>query len=453
MYNKKTDIAMSKSMKRKEFIKMAGAAGMGIGMLGHAPAVLGKRFSNSKVTVAVMGTNNRGRAHARGFARHPDAEVAYICDVDEKAIGKGIEAAKDSGQKKEPEGLVDFRKVLEDPSLDAVALALPIHWHAPAAILALKAGKHVYVEKPCSHNIQEGKLLVEAARKYKRVVQMGNQRRSWPKVIEAIQLLKDGIIGRAYFARCWYANNRKSIGFGKQAPVPSNLDYELWQGPAPRKEYKDNLIHYNWHWHWHWGAGELLNNGVHFLDLARWGLDVDYPTRVSSSGGRYHWQDDQQTPDTQVVTYDFPEEKSVSWEARSCNPRGLEGSRTGVSFHGEKGTLIIDGNGYVVYDNNNKELTNLTSSDSADPMDTSGPGFDLDKDHHANFIESIQNNTRPRTYISDANISVHNCHLGNIAYRTGRTLNCDPHNGRIIGDREAMKLWSRSYEPGWEPTV
>lgn len=444
---------MANSIDRRKFLKVTGAAGLGLGVMGSTAGVLSGRSLNDKITIAVVGTNNRGNAHANGFARHPDSEVAYICDVDEEAIKKGISAAKEGGQQKEPRGLTDFREALDDPNLDAVALAMPVHWHTPAAILALKAGKHVYLEKPCSHTPHEGKLLVEAAEKYNRVVLMGNQRRSWPHIIEAMDLLREGIIGRTYYARCWYANQRPSIGNGKSAPVPSALDYELWQGPAPRKEYKDNLIHYNWWWHWHWGSGELLNNGVHFLDLARWGLNVNYPTRVTANGGRYHWDDDQETPDTQVVTYDFPDKKSVVWEARSCNPRGIEDSSTGVSFHGENGSLIIGGgNGYVVYDNDNNVIKS-TAGDGADPTDTSGPGFDLDKDHHAHFIDCIQNEIRPRTDIGDANISVHNCHLGNIAYKTGRTINCDPDDGAIIDDDDAMKHWSKDYEPGWEPTL
>jgi predicted dehydrogenase len=271
--------------------------------------------------------------------------------------------------------------------------------------------------------------------------------------MEAMALLDDDIIGRAYFARCWYANRRQSIGFGKPAPVPSNLDYELWQGPSTRKQYKDNLIHYNWWWHWHWGAGEILNNGVHYLDMARWGLNVDYPTKVTSTGGRYHWKDDQETPDTLVTTYEFPDDKTVAWEGRSCNPRGIEGSSTGISFHGENGTLVIgSGNEYVVYDNDNNVIKNAESG-RVDATDTSGLGFDLDKDHHDHFIKCIQNGQRSRTNIADANISVHNCHLGNIAYQTGRAIYCDPHDGKIIGDNEAMNYWTKEYEPGWKPTV
>ncbi|MEX0929950.1 MAG: Gfo/Idh/MocA family oxidoreductase [Balneolales bacterium] len=437
---------MNDQVNRRKFIKMTGAAGVGLGVMGGASGALGRSGANDIVNMAIIGTNSRGNSHARGFAGLPNANVAYICDVDDEAIKKGLKSVADGGQTTEPKAVNDFREALDDPSVDAIAIAAPIHWHAPASILALKAGKHVYVEKPCSHNAREGELLVAAAEKYNRVVQMGNQRRSWPNVQKGLQLLKDGAIGRTYFARCWYASRRGSIGYGKPVPVPANLNFDLWQGPAPRRPYKDNLVHYNWHWHYHWGVGELLNNGVHFLDLARLGLGVDYPTRVMSSGGRYHWKDDQETPDTQVVTYDFPGEKSMTWEARSCNPRGMEGSSTGVSFHGENGTLIIDGNGYVVYDRDNNETGNSNDEDTGQP-------FDSNRDHHANFIDCIINGKRPTSHIADANKSVHLCHLGNIAHRTGRVINCDVHDGRIIGDSGAMQYWSREYEPGWEPTI
>lgn len=444
---------MAHSINRRKFIQLTGAAGLGLGFLGSTAGIVKGKSPNMKIRVAVMGANNRGSGLAAGFARHPEAEVAYICDVDELAIKKGLEAVKNAGQDTVPKGIKDFRHALDDQSVDALVIATPIHWHAPAAILALKAGKHVYVEKPCSHNPHEGELLVEAANTYNRVVQMGNQRRSWPNVVEGMQLLKEGAIGDAYFARCWYATSRGSMGTGKPAPVPSNLDYELWQGPAPRRPYIDNVIHYNWHWLWHWGAGELLNNGTHFIDLARWGLGVDYPSRVTSSGGRYHWQDDQQTPDTQVVTYDFPEGKTVIWEARSCNPRRIEGSATGVSFHGKEGTMIVDGNGYVIYDNDNEEIKNSSTSDG-EAVAVTGPGFDLDRDHLTNFIHSIHDGKKPVSDIRDANKSVHICHLGNIAHRTGRAINCDTNNGRITGDWEAVNnYWGREYEPGWEPVV
>jgi predicted dehydrogenase len=222
-------------------------------------------------------------------------------------------------------------------------------------------------------------------------------------------------------------------------PVPARLNWELWQGPAPEKAYRDNVVHYNWHWFWHWGTGELGNNGIHSLDLCRWGLGVDYPKRVTSGGGRYHYDDDWETPDTQTVTYDFGD-KFITWEGRSCNPHGLEGSGFGAAFYGEKATLFIDGGGYRIVDQKNKEAERV-----------GGPGGDAT--HIQNFIECIHNGKRPTADIEEGHKSTLLCHLGNIAQRTGRTINCDPKNGRIIDDKEAEKLWGREYRPGWEPRV
>ena len=444
---------MKEPIKRRDFIKQAAASSLGLGLMtAGAPAIHYNGSANEKLVVAIMGTNSRGSALAQGFARLNGAEVGYVCDVDDAALEKGMQATLDGGQKKKPKAEKDVRKVLEDPAVDALVIAAPDHWHTPATLLALKAGKHVYVEKPCSHNPREGEMLVELADKSDRIVQMGNQRRSWPYVVEGIQQLKDGIIGRPYYARAWYANSRKPIGKGKPTAAPAGLDYELWQGPAPRQPYQDNLIHYNWHWFWHWGTGELLNNGTHFIDLCRWGLEVDYPIRVSSGGGRYAYDDDWQTPDTQLTYFDFEDQKSILWEGRSCNLRPLEGITAGASFHGENGTLVIDGNGYIAYDNSNEEIKRA-SSEQTNALDATGPGFDLDQDHLGNFRACVISGKPPASRIDDANKSVLLCQLGNIAYRTKRVLECDPQSGKIKGDEEAMKLWGREYEAGWEPSV
>ena len=439
---------MKESIDRRKFIKMTGAAGVGLGVWASAPGIVSGRSPNNTINVAVMGVHNRGRVHARNFAGLSDVEVGYICDVDEQVIQRGMKAVSEGGQERQPRGVTDFRRALEDDSVDAVSMALPIHWHTPAAIMALKAGKHVYVEKPCSHNAREGELLVAAAKKYDKVVQMGNQRRSWGNVQDALQLLKEGIIGRTYYARCWYATGRGSIGYGKVGgPVPSNVNYELWQGPAPRRPYNDNYVHYNWHWFWHWGGGELANNGIHFLDLGRLGLEVDYPVLVSSVGGRYHYDDEQETPDTQTVTYEFADGKSMTWEALSCNRGGINGSATGVTFHGTEGYLALDGNDYIVYDNEKNEIRNSETEQG-------GSSQNRGTNHFGNFIDSIRNGGRPNSYIEDANISVHLCHLGNISHRSQTMIHCNPHNGRIVGDRETeKKYWSREYEPGWEPSI
>lgn len=444
---------MKNTIKRRDFIKKTAASSMGVGLFASgAPFIHSNGSANEKVVVAIMGVNNRGSALARGFSKLPGTEVAYICDVDDKAMAKGMNAVAEGGQKKKPKGEKDIRKVLEDQSIDALVIAAPDHWHAPAAIMGLNAGKHVYVEKPCSHNPHEGEMLVEVAKKYDKIVQMGNQRRSWPYVQQAMQELKDGAIGRPYFARAWYANTREPIGYGKKAPVPEGLNYDLWQGPAPRRPYQDNLIHYNWHWFWHWGTGEILNNGTHFIDLCRWGLDVDYPIRVSSQGGRYAYKDDWETPDTQLTTYDFENDTSILWEGRSCNGQKIDGLGAGASFHGENGSLIIEGNSYTIYDNKSREVKKMSASE-VNTVDTTGPGFDLDVDHLTGFRESIKTGKKPVTYIEDANKSVHLCHLGNIAHRTKQVLECDPKTGRVTNSDEAMALWGREYEAGWDPVV
>jgi predicted dehydrogenase len=445
---------MKYDLNRRKFIKSAVVGGLGVGLGSQVRAfnILPRYPLKDKFKIAIMGVNSRGSAHAKGFASLENAEVAYICDVDERALASGIDTVVKAGQKSKPKGVSDFRSALDDKSVDALTIAAPDHWHAPAAILGLKAGKHVYVEKPGSHNPSEAELLTQAVKKYNKTVQMGNQRRSWPLVIEAIQALHDGVIGRVYFARTWYTNTRPSIGQGKIIPVPSWLDYELWQGPAPRKPLKDNLIHYNWHWNWNWGTGEILNNGTHFIDLARWGLQVNHPVKAFSTGGRYQFQDDWQTPDTQIATFDFEDRKTISWEARSCNNRSINDMGAGVSFHGEEGTMEINDNAYKIFDNKGQVLKSADSAARANTTPT-GPGIDFDLGHFQNFLDSIETGKAPHSAYADCSQSVLLCHLGNISYRIGRALNCDVENGHIKNDKEAMTLWRREYQPGWEPSL
>lgn len=444
---------------RRTFIKktMTGAAALSLG--GILPGFSAKSYAripgaNERVHVGMMGVNSRGLQLARNFAKLQDCEITYVCDVDSRAITKCIDTVEKI-QNKRPKGEGDFRKALEDKNLDALVVATPDHWHVPAAILATKAGKHVYLEKPCSHNPHEGELLVAAVAKYKNVVQMGNQRRSFPNIIKAMEELRAGAIGRVYFAKTWYDDARGSIGRGKEVPVPDWLNYELWQGPAPRKAYVDNLVHYNWHWRWHWGTGESLNNGTHFVDLGRWGLGVDYPVKVSSAGGRYRYQDDQETPDTQVITMEFNNNTSMVWEGRSCNRYPTEGRSVGVIFFGETGTLSIAENSYQIFDKDNKlikDINNKTavSVNSSDRMNPS-PGGDVL--HIQNFFDGIKKGTKLNADILGGHQSTLLVQLGNIALRSGNTLHLDPTNGHIKNDAAAMKFWSREYQPGWEPTI
>lgn len=437
-------------MKRRQFIHHTSLAAGGLTLLPFP--VFGKNAPSNKVTVAVMGVNSRGAYLAECFAKLPNVEVAYLCEVEEKATANGLKPFANTARK--PLVVKDIRELVAKKDFDALVIAAPDHWHAPAALLGMAHGKHVYVEKPCSHNPYEGELLVAAAKKYPRqVLQMGNQRRSFPTLIEAVQQVREGLIGKAYYARAWYNNNRKTIGIGKKTPVPAGLDFDLWQGPAPRRDFQDNLVHYNWHWFWHWGTAETCNNGTHEIDCCRWFLDVDYPLKVSSAGGRYAFADDWQTPDTQTVAFEF-EGKSISWEGRSCNIFPTEGAGRGFTIHGDKGTLINYGNDdYKVFDNNNKLIKEVKTNGGSIATDAVSANGNLDFFHFENFVETIRDKRKIICPIEEGHKSVLLCHLANIAQRTGKTLHCDPKNGHILQDKAAMKLWKRTYEKGWEPQV
>jgi predicted dehydrogenase len=429
---------MSEITSRRAFLKNTALTTAALAAT-HATSKARAADSPSEaVVMGIIGVNGRGSALADSFASIGGSRVAYVCDVDSRAVDKVVSAVA-GRQSHVPKGVTDMRKIFDDPSVDAVAIATPDHWHAPATILACAAGKHVYVEKPASHNPHEGEMMVAAARKNNRVVQLGTQRRSMPKIVEAIQRVHEGEIGRVLFSRGWYNADRRSIGHGKPAPVPAWLDYTLWQGPAPDHPYQDNLIHYNWHWFWHWGTGELGNNGIHSLDLCRWGLKVDYPTRVTAGGGKYFFDDDQQTPDTHVVTWDFGD-KAITWEGRNWHKQGFEDSQFGSAFYGDKGSIFIAGDAFKMYDPDGKVLAEDKGFGGHDP-------------HVKNFLASIASANRPNADIEEGHKGTLLCQLGNIAYRTGHTLDCDPANGHVQNDPAADALWSREYRPGWEPKV
>jgi len=434
-------------MHRRRFLQAASAATIGF------PAILRSASPNSKVVVAVMGVSRnssggpgRGADLAIGFAGLSNVEVAAVCDVDERHA----RAAAADVMKRAPGGEVrverDVRRLLEDKSIDVVVIATPDHWHAPAAILACAAGKHVYVEKPCSHNPHEGELLVAAARKHQRVVQHGTQRRSWPGIQEAIAKLREGAIGRVIGARAYYLNKRPTIGRGKETPPPEGFDWTLWQGPAPERPFRDNFIHYHWHWFWHWGTGELGNNGVHMIDVCRWGLGVDSAERITSGGGKLRYDDDQETPDTNVVTFDFAGPKpgalgsTLTWECRSWAAKTPNDPGHEVSFWGENGSLLINGGGYVIHDLAGKEVGK-------------GSGPAGNEPHLQNFIDAVRGAAKPNAEIEEGHRSTLLCHLGNIAWRTNGAVRLDPATQRIASNPEATALWKREYREGWEPQV
>lgn len=430
---------MKPVLNRRHFLKQSTVAGAGLAALGASITRLRAQQNapTKKIVVGVMGLG-RGRAHIEGFLSVPNVEIAYVCDVDDKRLAEGARIVE-KRQSTKANAVKDFRKILDDPNVDILSIAAPNFWHAPAAILACTAGKHVYVEKPGSHNPWESQMIVAAARKYNRFVQMGNQRRSYPAMIEAIQRLREGDIGKVLFARCWYDAARPSIGHGKQVPVPPELDYNMWQGPTPERPYVDNLVHYNWHWRWHYGGGELANNGIHSLDVARWGLGVEYPKTVTFNGGRYHYQDDQETPDTSVAVFDFGD-KGATWSDSSCHERKPE-QHAFVAFYGDTGMMSLTSSGYTVFDLKGKEIWK-------------NPGKGSDVPHFTNLVNCIRNGGgKLNSEIEEGQKSTMLCHLGNIAYRTGHTIHFDPVAKKIINDPDADKMWKREYRPGWEPKV
>jgi len=422
-------------LTRRAFTKRTSIVAFGLAAAPLVPGVRAAASPGETLRVAVLGMG-RGSDHIRALQQIQNVEVAYIVDVDDARLAKGAKLFDTTPRR--PKTAKDFRRVLDDKSVDALFIATPNHWHAPATIMACAAGKHVYVEKPGSHNAREGELMVEAARKHKRVVQMGAQRRSWPGLIEAVARLREGAIGKVLSARCWYSNARASIGRGKQVPVPEGLDFSMWQGPAPERPYIDNLVHYNWHWRWHWGGGELANNGIHALDVARWGLGVEVPLRVTCNGGRYHFNDDQETPDTTLATFHFGD-RGIHFDGSICNPRGSD-KLPFVEWYGESGTLANEGNGYKIYDAKGK-------------VTGQGTGPAGEKGHIENFLDSVRGNARPNCEIAVGQTSTLLCHLGNIAYKTGGAVRADPETRRLRGNSEAETLWGREYRAGWEPKV
>jgi predicted dehydrogenase len=436
---------------RREFLDAlaAGAAGLAVGTTAKSyRQILG---SNERINFAVIGLNGRGYAHLSSLkANQKGARISHVCDVDDNILKK-FAATTQQEMGEAPTTDKDFRKILESKDVDAITIATTDHWHAPMAIAGLQAGKHVYVEKPCSHNPAEGALLVQAQQKYRKVVQMGTQQRSSPHTIEIVNKIHNGVIGTPYYAKAWYVNVRKSIGTGKEVPVPPQLDWDLWQGPAPRRPYKDNVHPYNWHWFKTWGTGEALNNGTHEVDVCRWALGVDFPKHISSSGGRYHFKDDWQFYDTLVTSFAY-EDKLISWEGQSCQGMKFYGRDRGATIMGTNGTVLVDRDGYEIYGLNGGKESELKVGPTTSSADLVGRDSMTDA-HFANFISAIRTGEKLNAPVSDGNISVTMLQLSNIAWELNRELHLDSKDGHIQKDPEAMKMCSREYQKGWAPQL
>jgi predicted dehydrogenase len=413
------------SLDRRHFLgASAGAA------LSAATVAGAAQQPNQRVNLAVMGVRGRGRDLIRGFSAFDDVDITYLCEIDNSVVANALKSVNQR-QKQAPRVETDIRRVLQDKTVTAIAIAAPDHWHALATIWACEAGKHVYVEKPVSHNLVEGRRMVEAARRHDRIVQVGTQRRSGASYQAAAEFVRSGKLGKVAFARACIAGNRPNIGHVKDSTVPKGVDYDLWLGPAPQRPFNQNRFHYKWHWNWDYGTAEIGNNGIHGLDLIRMLLNLDAPTRISAGGGKLFYDDDQQTPDTHVAVFDFPN-TTVVWEHRIWSRTGFDGQSFAVALYGEYGTMICDGRGWRVIDAPRRISQGEREGD-------------VERPHLRNFIDCVKQPRRPNADIEEGHKSTRLCHLGNIALRLGRTLRFDAKTETCTGDNEANALLRRTY--------
>jgi predicted dehydrogenase len=434
---------------RREFLDTLAVSAVGMAVGSSAKSYGQILGSNGRLNFAVIGLNGRAYAHLSALkANKETARISHVCDVDSNTLKKFADnVQKEMGYA--PATDKDFRQILQQKDVDAITVATPDHWHTPMAIAGLQAGKHVYVEKPCSHNPAEGALLVQAQQKYQKLVQMGTQQRSSPHTIEIVEKIHNGLIGRAYFAKAWYSNVRKSIGMGKEAPVPPQLDWDMWQGPAPRVAYRDNVQPYNWHWFKTWGTGETLNNGTHEVDVCRWALGVDFPHRITSTGGRYQFKDDWQFYDTLMTSFDY-DDKMISWEGKCCNGMKYYNRDRGSTIMGTTGTVLVDRDGYEIYDPKGNKTSEYKTGKATSSSDLTGRDSMTDA-HFANFIAGIRKGEKLNAPVSIGNVAVTMLQLSNVAWEVNRELLLDTKDGRIQNDPQAMKMWGREYEKGWAP--
>ncbi len=394
--------------------------------------------ANQRILVGVIGCGGRGGGLAEGFAERSESKVIYVCDPDSKRCGRTKESTGAD------HAVADPRQVLDQKSVDAVVIATPDHWHCPAAILACEAGKHVYVEKPCSHNIREGRLLVEAARRNRRVVQHGTQNRSSQFVAGAVQMLREGVIGEVLVAKAWNIQRRGNIGHAQPSQPPPGVDYQMWVGPAPYLPFQANRFHYTWHWWYNFGTGDMGNDGVHDIDYARWGLGVEtHPSTIVALGGKYFHDDDQQFPDTQTVVFEYPGDGRVGnkrmliYEQRLWSTSYPSNVDSGAEFFGTKGKMFLSKRGKLeILDERNRPI----EAKPQNPPKLLG--------HQEDFLDAIKTGRRPNAEIQIGHLSATLSHLGNLATRLGRSLRFDPQKEEILGDEEANALVRRQYRAG-----
>ena len=436
---------------RRNFIKKTAAASSATFL---APSIISASVfgANDRINASVLGINGRGKNHISSLMKQKNVQVVNLCDPDMNLLKVRQKEFKNK-YKKDVSLEQDLRRVMDNKDIDVLSIASPNHWHSLSVIWACQAGKDVYVEKPGSHNIFEGRKMVEATQKYDRIVQHGVQLRSSPAINEAIGLLRNGYIGNVYMARGLVFRWRGDIGDKGFSSVPNGLDYDLWTGPAPKRPFTENLVHYNWHWHWDYGNGDVGNQGIHETDLCMWGLDVGLPTKITSMGGKFLWDDCKEVPEVLTSVYNYPDEgKIIQFEVRPWCTNTEEGATVGNIFYGDKGILVVDGySKYKTY--LGKDRTPGQSGDDgameASGMDRGAGGTD---GHFKNFIEAVRKHDASilNAPIETGHLSSGLAHLGNIAYRMEKVLTFNPQAEKFVNDPEADKMLTRNYRKGYE---
>lgn len=409
--------------------------------------------SNDRLNVAIAGLGRRlGGYYEPISLKSSNVRLAYLCDV-MKSQREHALAEFSTRIDYTPKLENDIRKVMDDKDVDVLINATPDHWHTPGSIMAMKSGKNVYVEKPCSHNMHENEMLVEAAKKYGKIVQMGNQQRSSDHTIEIINEIHNGAIGNPYKAIAFYTNSRGEVPVQKKAPVREGLDWELFQGPAPRRDYTEETWDYNWHWYgWDYGTAEAGNNGTHEMDIARWALGVDFPRHAQVEAAKRHFLDDGwEMYDSMEATFKFADDKIIVWDGQSRNGYETYGAGRGTIIYGTQGSVFVDRERFVLKDRSGKEIKS-TKSESKESGTALGGGGDVTTAHMVNFFDTIRGKSKLTAPIDDASISMAMVHYANMAYRAGKEFTIDENTGRLT-DEKVKQFWSRKYETGWEPKV
>jgi predicted dehydrogenase len=430
-------------INRRKFLGQSALASLALGTAGFPfirAARAGEPGANDKIRLGLIGCGGQGQVDLKCFFGNPEIDCAVMADIDDAHLANGIQLCADNNRKR-PDTTKDFRRVLDRKDVDVVLIATPDHWHALPMVMAAQAGKDIYVEKPLAKTIDEGRAMVEAAKKYNRVVQMGSQWRSAPHIIEAAEIIKSGKLGKVSLARAWaFLDWLPSIGHVADGPVPAGVDYDFWLGPAPLRPFNANRFHFNFRWFWDYAGGLMTDWGVHLLNMVSMGLPPENPKSVMAAGGKFILDDDSETPDSLVTVYDYAS-CQVIWEHRAGLNNGLNSRSWGVEWHGTEGNIILNDAGYeLVTEPKKANLPSHKQKGQGDPRPA----------HVRNFLDCCKSRQQPALNLETGHRVSTLAHLGNIAYRTGHKIVWDDVAEKVVGDHEADKLVSVKYRKPWQ---